>query len=245
MKRMAAVVLMLVWVMGLPACAQRASSHGGFSGHGSSVFHGSGFHGSAPGRSANPTRFSVNRPSNGPYGYQRSGPGNSSSRQPYTDPMHRRTPYHPPNRREGYGNRGWAGYPGWNGWISPYLLGYPDSDSSDDSSQPYPDYAADGYGGQSPNQPGEPGEAEPRLPSPPSVNFPEPSPAPAHEDAVTLVFKDGRPAEQIHNYLLTSTTLSVLDQHRRDIPVDQIDLSATAKVNHDAGVDFFVPSGTR
>jgi hypothetical protein len=59
-----------------------------------------------------------------------------------------------------------------------------------------------------------------------------------------VVFKDGRPNEHIHNYLLTATTLSVLDRQRRDIPVDQIDLVATVRMNHEAGVDFSLP-GTR
>ena len=40
---------------------------------------------------------------------------------------------------------------------------------------------------------------------------------------VRVPFKDGRPAEQIHNYALTRTTLYVRDGHRRDIPVDQLE----------------------
>ena len=67
-----------------------------------------------------------------------------------------------------------------------------------------------------------------------------PSPAPA-APPVTLVFKDGRPHEQIYNYLLTANTLTVLDQNRRDIPVSQIDVDATAKVNLQAGVTFSLP----
>jgi hypothetical protein len=67
------------------------------------------------------------------------------------------------------------------------------------------------------------------------------SSTPAPEEAVTLVFKDGRPAEQVHNYLLTRTTLYVQDQNRRSIPVDQLDLAATEKTNRDAGIDFAVP----
>jgi hypothetical protein len=43
--------------------------------------------------------------------------------------------------------------------------------------------------------------------------------------------------------MVTATTLSVLDQQYRAIPVDQIDLAATAKANRDAGVDFSLPSG--
>jgi len=61
----------------------------------------------------------------------------------------------------------------------------------------------------------------------------------AGEDTVTLIFKDGRPAEKIHNYILTGTTLYV--NHHADIPVDELDLAATMKVNRDAGVDFHLP----
>ncbi|RSL14702.1 hypothetical protein EDE15_0164 [Edaphobacter aggregans] len=49
------------------------------------------------------------------------------------------------------------------------------------------------------------------------------------------------PPEQIHNYLLTRATLYVRHQQRRDIALDQLDLAATQKVNHDAGVDFQLP----
>lgn len=63
------------------------------------------------------------------------------------------------------------------------------------------------------------------------------------EDAVTLVFKDGRPNQQIHNYMLTRTTVYVQDERRREIPVDELDLAATEKVNKDAGVEFRLPGG--
>jgi hypothetical protein len=162
---------------------------------------------------------------------------------PYHSPYHRD---HDHDRDRNFGWLGYPGwYPGWGGWLTPYLPDYGDNYSGDDASQPNQDYASGGYGPQPFDQPGGQGEPEPRPPYAPSINDPQPLPAPAHEEAVTLVFKDGRPSEQIHNYLLTATTLSVLDQHRRDIPVDQIDLSATAKLNHDAGVDFFVPNASR
>ena len=67
------------------------------------------------------------------------------------------------------------------------------------------------------------------------------SPDAPSQDALTLVFADGRPSVQIHNYMLTRTTLYVLDAHRRDIPLDELDLAATAKVNRDAGIDFRLP----
>jgi hypothetical protein len=67
-----------------------------------------------------------------------------------------------------------------------------------------------------------------------------------NSDAVTLIYKDGRPAEQIHNYLLSRTTLSVWDRDRdrryRNIPVEQLDLEATQKANREFGVDFALPT---
>ncbi len=65
-------------------------------------------------------------------------------------------------------------------------------------------------------------------------------------EAVTLIYKDGRPAEQIHNYLLSRTTLSIWDRDRdrryRNIPVEQLDLEATQKANRELGVDFALPT---
>jgi hypothetical protein len=75
----------------------------------------------------------------------------------------------------------------------------------------------------------------------PSSDQSHPSPASDSEEAVTLVFKDGRPAEKIQNYILTRTTIYVLDQRHRVIPTDLLDLAATANVNHGAGIDFQLP----
>jgi hypothetical protein len=60
-------------------------------------------------------------------------------------------------------------------------------------------------------------------------------------DAVTLVFKDGRPAEKIHNYALTRTMLYVTDGRHREIAVADLDLAATEKANRAAGVSFQLP----
>lgn len=165
-------------------------------------------------------------------------------RRPYTGPWRYRPPYYPHYR---------AGVsyvlPGY-GWVSPYVLGYPDDSGYDDSSAP-PDngsaYAPDGYADpQEPDQGQYPQQAQlpPWQPEPLAVPLP-PEAVPATEQAVTLIFKDGRPAEQIHNYLLTRTTLYVDDQHRRAIPTDELDLVATAKANQDAGVDFQLPNAMK
>jgi hypothetical protein len=67
----------------------------------------------------------------------------------------------------------------------------------------------------------------------------------APETLVTLIFKDGRAPEHIHNYLLTAKKLTVLDANFRDIPLDQINMTATEDANRAAGIDFRTPSGSR
>jgi len=123
------------------------------------------------------------------------------------------------------------GYPGY------YPDSYLDSDAGDD--QPYypqqPEYgAAPEPDGQMP-----PAPYMEQPPAPQQSVAAAPLPA---EDAVTILFKDGRPPLQIHNYALTRTTLYVRDQRHRDIPLDELDLAATVKANHDAGVDFQLPA---
>lgn len=61
------------------------------------------------------------------------------------------------------------------------------------------------------------------------------------QDAVTLIFNDGRPPEQIYNYMVTSTGLYVLDGKSCAIPLSQLDLDATRSVNRDAGIDLHLP----
>ena len=160
-----------------------------------------------------------------------------------------------------YGLYGWAGYPYWPGWGwgYPYLLNdWNDWGNDDDyDSQPAGNYAASQYPEYMPGPYDDDGAGQSESQQPDYTPWPYSSPAPAAsqpvptapavdlpaaaEAPVTLVFKDGRPNEKIHNYMLTATTLSVLDQRRHDIPVDQLDLVATARVNREAGVDFSLP----
>jgi hypothetical protein len=229
MKRLAAIALIVVGVA-LPACAQRSASRGGFSGHSGSAFHG-GFRASVPSRFAGSPRYTGSRSLSTARGLQRGGASNFSARPAYTGANRYRRPYRTASR---------AGIPyvvaPWTGWVSPYLLGYQD-DSDYGVSLVAPNDASGGYDGQ----PLEQDQPAPRSPYLPSSDQSHPSPVPGSEDAVTLVFRDGRPPEQIHNYLLTRTTLYVLDQRHRVIPTDLLDLAATANVNHDAGIDFQPP----
>jgi hypothetical protein len=125
--------------------------------------------------------------------------------------------------------------------LGPYFPGYPDYGGSDDSAATpgnASDDASGGYDAEPPDQ----GQLGPYQPT---SDMTRPAPVPPSEEAVTLIFKDGRPPEQIHNYLMTRTTLYVGDQHHNAIPMDELDLVATAKVNQDAGVEFQLPNASR
>jgi hypothetical protein len=227
MKGFAAIALIAVGIA-FPVCAQRSASRGGFSAHSAPAFHGgSGFSGSN--RFAGLPHSVGNRSFSTPRSFQRNSSGSFIGRPAYNRSWRYRRPYISP-----YG----IGIPyGVAGWIGPGYLGYPDSFDSEDQSAA-PSGADPGYDAQ-------PAEPERRAPYEPATSQTHSSPAPANEEAVTLVFKDGRAPEQIHNYVLTKDTLYVLDQHHRDISLDQLDLVATEKLNRDSGVDFQLPDASR
>ena len=59
--------------------------------------------------------------------------------------------------------------------------------------------------------------------------------------ATALVFQD-KHVEEVRNYAIAGGTLWVLnDQAAKKIPLAQLDLAATVKMNDDRGVDFQVP----
>ena len=63
----------------------------------------------------------------------------------------------------------------------------------------------------------------------------------AQEPATALVFRDQHVLE-VRNYAISGGTLWVLgDQQAKKIPLAQLDLDATAKMNDDRGVDFQLP----
>jgi hypothetical protein len=244
MKHIAAVSLVFV-LIALPAWAQHGAARGGFSGHAAGVSRG-GFSASAPARSSGYRGSPIGRSAGIARGYQRGIAGNHGPRSPYTGDLRYRRPY-PQNYRAGFPyvvpNYGW-----------PYFLGYPDDSGFDDSSAALdngagndPANAPEGYEAGPPDQyRGQySGQQEQLAPYQPGPQIARRGTAPASEDAVTLIFKDGRPTEQIHNYILTPTTLYVGDQHHRVIPTDQLDLFATARVNQDAGVDFQLPNAVK
>ncbi|WP_263382263.1 hypothetical protein [Granulicella arctica] len=171
------------------------------------------------------------------------GPGAGGYRRPYGGAYRSQGPY--------------VGYP-WSGLGGVAFLGYPDTTGLNDGTASYDNeptgngdpsqgpYAVAPYSGQAGDAalpPYPPQYAQQPLES---VAPPPPAREPAPEEAVTLIFKDGRPAEQIHNYMLTRTTLYVRDQHHHEIPVSELDEAATTRANKAAGVDFqLLPNGSQ
>ncbi len=264
MRRLAAVALLLG--IALPVCAQRGGSHGGgsggfhgggFSGRSAPAFHG-GFSSSAPSRFAGGSRPVAPRQFAPHYGgtagvanrmrsfapayRMRSGAGRDYARPAYDrdrDGHHPRHPYRPI-----YQSGFVYGVPQYGGWIGPEYFDYPVDYGYDDGTSYTPDSGYANNGGYAqPDDQGPPPPYEP--PVEPALPTAVPAPAAENSEAITLVFRDGRASEQIHNYILSRTTLSVLDGRHRDIPIDQLDLAATEKANHEAGVDFRLPASSQ
>ncbi|MGB8011938.1 MAG: hypothetical protein WCF68_10020 [Terriglobales bacterium] len=60
------------------------------------------------------------------------------------------------------------------------------------------------------------------------------------EPATALVFRDQH-VEEVHNYAIAGDTLWVLNDQAKKIPLAQLDVPATIKMNDERGVDFQVP----
>lgn len=216
MKIPAAVALIgIAMVSGSYAGAQRGGHGGGLSGHAGGSFRG--------GFSASRGSFSASAAPRYVSAFRPVATAGTRYRRPYR-----------------YRYTGPAIY-GVGGWVNPGYLAYDtgyDSGYNDD-----PGYAAPPY--PDPGQAGPIGPPDPSMmpqPQAPVAYASAPAAEPASEDAVTLVFKDGRPNQQVHNYALTRSTLYVLDQHRREIAVGDLDLAATVKLNQESGVDFHPPA---
>ena len=223
-----------------------------------------GFRPVAP-RTMAPTRLAPRAPS---YPLRGIRPVTTGPRMPYGTSTHR-APYHSryggnhshngyhhhPHNHVVFVNSFWP----FRYWGYPYAYGYPylwpsifnDSDNYD--SEPTSNYAVPqpyDYNNV-PYQPQPEDQQDLAVPPDPSLQQPNTShrapysgstsPAPADPPVTVVFFKDGRPPEHIYNYLLTANTLTVLDQNRRDIPVSQIDVDASAKANLQAGVNFSLP----
>ena len=69
----------------------------------------------------------------------------------------------------------------------------------------------------------------------------ETQPTEAQAPATILVFRDAR-KQEVQNYAVVGQTLWVFEPRRTEkIPLSQLDIPATAKVNDEHGVDFRIP----
>jgi hypothetical protein len=162
---------------------------------------------------------------------------------------------HPPSHRRGveYRNHTPYTYTGYT-WLNSFGYGFPVAygglpyAGQDDAGGPQPSPQQAGYADQPPAD----YAPEPRAPQV-ADNAP-PAFRPAYQGqavdapvnpqpATTLIFKDGRPAVQIHNYALTANTLYALDGgSRQEIPLSLLNVQATVEANRAAGVDFALPT---
>lgn len=132
------------------------------------------------------------------------------------------------------------------GYSVGYVPDYLDYAGSPTNATPEPQ-PADLYGPPPDEYPSPPEQAD-AAPAPnyrPAYQKPQAESELPPEQTVTLVFKDGRPNEQIQNYMLTRTTLYVQEQRLRVIPIDQLDLVGMKKINSDAGVEFNLPGANQ
>jgi hypothetical protein len=66
------------------------------------------------------------------------------------------------------------------------------------------------------------------------------------EEPIAVIFKSGRAPVKIRNYIMTAKVLTDLDsRHYEEIPLDEIDLAATERLNSAAGVAFQIPDSSR
>src|SRR5271168_434321 len=188
MKRLPAFAL-FVGCLTLPLYAQRSVSRAGFSGHSAPAFLG-GPTVSLPHSFTGAPRYTSSRPPSLVSGFRSNAPANYAARPAYSSVSPYRRPYVSPYRvRIPYA------VPAWIGWAGTGYLGYPGYPGTTG----YGDQAAPPDAAPYESQPFDQGQPAPSNPYQISVESPHPSPVPESEDAVTLVFKDGRAPEQIHN----------------------------------------------
>jgi hypothetical protein len=233
MPRRLPLVALVLLISGPGLLAQHGGSTGSIS---SGHFGGGGHVGPSPSFSAPAHGYAPPLAARSP-----SLQANQSRRWPYP-------PHHPGDGRNGVGYRRgypyvYAGYP----WLSfgyglPLGYGVPYAGDQDEASAPQPapepDQPVADYG---PEPPGPEVAANISPFRPPYQGTVEAAPV-YDQPATTLIFKDGRPPAQVHNYSLTATTLYAFDgESRQEISLSQLNLPATVEANRAAGVDFALP----
>jgi len=222
MRRWLSIAAFSLILLALPMWAQRRGGGGGgggahFASRGGSAIHSSGaLHGGSFGRS------SGTRVQSGNHSYHHRG---FYGRQGYY-------PYYP-----------YAGYYPYGLYDDP--LAYDTQDQDQDSyagasySAPYPETYPQN-GGLQRDVEALSGKIDRLQADVEARNRPKPD----QEPATALVFRDQH-VEEVRNYAIAGGTLWVLNaQAAKKIPLAQLDLPATVKMNDDRGVDFQVPGPT-
>lgn len=172
-----------------------------------------------------------------------------------------RPPYGTENRgwdhrgryRKSYPGYGYSGYPYAyaNSWeLLPWDIGYPDfTGYGDDNDAAEPNNPQVQPSGEEQNQP-QPESEGYRPEYAPTPYEPPANPAlastpPHNEPQLTLIFKDGH-TEIIRNYVLTPSEVIVMDDAASGriprISLSDLNLPATERAAHQAGLDFSPPS---
>ena len=212
----------------------------------------------SPARLAPPARNGV-VPSFGGHGFSGSRP-QYANRYPHRDPYHDHGNYH----HGGHSHFVYA-YPGLYGYpyypypyvIDPGFYNWGLSDYSDnqqganDNSSAYqtPGYTTEPlYPDEGPSQyqPHRDAYAPPAAASAPvqlqEYHFADSNSQSTAGPSLTVMFKDHRTPLKVQNYMVNSTSLTDLDrEHFERIPLDQVDIAATAQINRRHGIDFQVP----
>jgi len=151
------------------------------------------------------------------------------------------------NRFRNFRRSGWGwgyGYPwAWAGYGYPWDYGWYGNSSSAQQYYPQEDYADPSYGqnGRMQDQQAEIDRLNDEVERLREERNSQRQSAATAEKPTELIFRDKR-TEEIQNYAITGQTLWVLsDQHARKIPLSEIDIAATQKVNEERGVDFQIP----
>lgn len=106
--------------------------------------------------------------------------------------------------------------------------------------------SAYGEEGEQPPPWPEPGASQTTPESHFSVSGLSAASVPPLEGPLRVFFKDGRAPEEMQNFMLTAKSLTDLDaDHYEQIPLDQVDVDATARANRASGLEFRVPGASR
>jgi len=149
-------------------------------------------------------------------------------------------PYY--NRRGFYGRRGYypyAGYYPWGyyGWDDDSLAYNTDEDQDAYAGASYPAPSPENDSGLQRDVQALNGKIDRLQADVEARNRPKTE----QEPATALVFRDQH-IEEVRNYAIAGGTLWILnDKAAKKIPLAQLDLPATVKMNDDRGVDFQVP----